>query len=37
MTYFNRAFEFGRSLFADEFGGSQSYMALLMGLAASAH
>jgi len=37
MTYIDRAFAFGRSLFADDFGGSQSRMALLMGLAASAH
>ncbi len=37
MTYINRVFAFGRSLFVDDFGDSQIRMALLMGLAASAH
>jgi hypothetical protein len=36
MTYIDRAFAFGRSLFADDFGGSQIRMAVLIGLSASA-
>ena len=36
MTFIDRAFAFGRSLFADDFGGSQIRMAVLIGLSASA-
>lgn len=36
MTIINRAFAFARSLAADEFGGSSTRMALLIGLSASA-
>jgi hypothetical protein len=36
MTFIDRAFAFGRSLLADDFGGSQIRMALLIGLSASA-
>ena len=36
MTFIARAVAFGRSLFADDFGGSQIRMALLIGLSASA-
>ena len=36
MTFIDRAFAFGRSLFADDFGGSQIRMAFLIGLSASA-
>jgi hypothetical protein len=36
MTFIARAAAFGRSLFADDFGGSQIRMAILIGLSASA-
>ncbi len=36
MTFIDRALAFGRSLFADDFGGSQIRMAFLIGLSASA-
>jgi hypothetical protein len=36
MTLIARAFAFGRSLFADDFGASQIRMAVLIGLSASA-
>ena len=36
MTFIDRAFALGRSLFADDFGGSQIRMAILIGLSASA-
>ena len=36
MTFIDRAFAFGRSLFTDDFGGSQIRMAVLIGLSASA-
>ena len=36
MTFIARAAAFGRSLFADEFGGSLIRMAILIGLSASA-
>jgi len=36
MTFIARAAAFGRSLLADDFGGSQIRMALLIGLSASA-
>lgn len=36
MTFIDRTFAFGRSLFADDFGGSQIRMAVLIGLSASA-
>jgi hypothetical protein len=36
MMLIDRAFAFGRSLLANDFGGSQIRMALLIGLSASA-
>ena len=35
MTTINRAVAFGRSLFADEFGGTSTRLALVIGLSAS--
>ncbi len=36
MSYVVRALAFGRSLLADDFGGSSTRLALLIGLSASA-
>jgi hypothetical protein len=36
MTIINRVCAFGRSLFADEFGGSSIRLAFMIGLSASA-
>jgi hypothetical protein len=36
MTIINRMFAFGRSLFADEFGGSSVRLAVMIGLSSSA-